>query len=137
MYFRRRQARLVEFDKYNQILSNTIRSNFKYHSDDETRRSAAPCQVKISNVYDEELIEGKQVGEGPGCKNEVGEEGEVVGVLVLHDHRHAARLPADVAAISFGIDIIRISKIARSCQKENKGVGGVGVAKKIVKFVLK
>ena len=103
MYFRRRQARLVEFDKYNQILSNTIRSNFKYHSDDETRRSAAPCQVKISNVYDEELIEGKQVGEGPGCKNEVGEEGEVVGVLVLHDHRHAARLPADVAAISFGL----------------------------------
>ena len=99
MYFRRRQARLVEFDKYNQILSNTIRSNFKYHSDDETRRSAAPCQVKISNVYDEELIEGKQVGEGPGGEDEVGEEGEVVGVLVLHDHRHAARLPADVAAI--------------------------------------
>ena len=66
----------------------------------------------------------------------MGEEGEVVGVLVLHDHRHAARLPADVAAIKVWYSI-RISKIARSCQKENKGVGGVGVAKKIVKFVLK
>ena len=82
MYFRRRQARLVEFDKYNQILSNTIRSNFKYHSDDETRRSAAPCQVKISNVYDEELIEGKQVGEGPLVRLNVYDEELIEGKQV-------------------------------------------------------
>ena len=50
-----------------------------------------------SNVSDKELIECEEVGEGSGDEDEVGEEDEVVRVLVHHDPAHPARLPADVA----------------------------------------
>ena len=50
----------------------------------------------VSNVYDKKLIQGEQVGEGPGGEDEVGEVDEVLRVLRHHDPAHAARLPADV-----------------------------------------
>ena len=53
--------------------------------------------VRVLNVYDEKLIQGEQVGEGPGGEDEVGEVDEVLRVLRRHDPACAARLPADVA----------------------------------------
>ena len=55
--------------------------------------------VRSSNVPDKELIEGEQVREGAGDKDEVGEEDEVVGVLVCHHPAHPPCLPADIAAM--------------------------------------
>ena len=52
--------------------------------------------VQVLNVYDKKLIQGEQIGEGPGGKDEVWEVDEVLRVLRRHDPAHAARLPADV-----------------------------------------
>ena len=56
-------------------------------------------EVRSSNVSDKKLIDGQEVGEGAGNEDEVGEEDEVLRVLVRHDPAHPARLPADVAAM--------------------------------------
>ena len=37
--------------------------------------------VRVLNVYDEKLIQGEQVGEGPGGEDEVGKVDEVVRVV--------------------------------------------------------
>ena len=58
-----------------------------------------------SDISDEDLIECEQVGEGAGDEDEVGEEDEVVRVLVPHHPPHPARLPADVAAIYLCSDV--------------------------------
>ena len=57
------------------------------------------CGVESLDVYYEELVDGKEVGERPRDEDEMGEVDEALREVGRHDRARAACLPADVAAV--------------------------------------